>query len=601
MNRSEAVQDGNPTFAFRRGGVLRPIRDGAPRPGRRFAASALAALCLAWSGATLAQPVDYSMVPPLAAPGPFPVACTDVAQDFARLAPGESPEVYWEGQPRDDGTPRFLTDLLLTPSGAFVQPVPIPDDRELFGRYRGGGFTTALLVCYPTRATNIRADYPLPDGRAVPRMQRGGEAPILPDGGGRWPVLLFSHGLGGSPLGSGYLDFIGLFASYGYVVIAPFHGDPRFTQVRLEGLTEVLAAFLNFDKFVAMQAVRPLAAVSAIDAVLAHPHWRDVVDGTRIGGFGTSLGGETMLLLGGAALTTSIGQSSKRVLRESRLKAAVGYVPYFGQSILPAFGRDQRGVDGVTLPFLAIGGTADVVAPLAEIEDAMVRLPATRQIVALGGTEHGLDPRDAPDILTWSVNFLDGQVRGDPTASARFARMQRVGGGGDDSVTLDYSAPSAAGDGERVVIEFRNAALDHYFLTAEPAEAAMLDAGVVVPGWKRTGFEFKAWASASGSVTATCRFFGTPGLGPNSHFYTIDQAECAKVQGNPSWTYEGLAFAAATPQGALCPADRASVTRLYNNGQGGQANHRYVTSRSETAAMQDHGWIVEGPVFCTLP
>ena len=34
-----------------------------------------------------------------------------------------------------------------------------------------------------------------------------------------------------------------------------------------------------------------------------------------------------------------------------------------------------------------------------------------------------------------------------------------------------------------VVVEYRNDALDHYFITAEPAEAAMLDAGVVVPGW----------------------------------------------------------------------------------------------------------------------
>jgi dienelactone hydrolase len=552
-------------------------------------------------GVAIAQPVDYSVVQPLAMPGPHPVACSDVTQDFTRLAPGETPEVYWEGQPRDDGTPRFVTDLLVMPASAYAQPVSIPDDRELFGRYRGGNFTSALLVCYPTSSANTRADYVLPDGRHVPRMQRGGEPPLLPAAAQRWPVLLFSHGVGGSPLGSGYLDFIALFASHGYVVAAPFHGDPRFAQSKLEGLTEVVAAFLSFDKFVAMQAVRPLGVVATLDTLLAHPQWRDSVDAARIGGFGASLGGETMMLVGGAAVTTTIGQSSKRVLLDSRLKAAVGYVPYFGQSILPAFGRDQRGVDGVTLPFLAIGGTADVVAPLAEIEDAMVRLPATRQVVALRGTEHGLDLRDAPDILTWSVTFLDGRIRGDATAGAKFARMRSVAGGGGDTVTLDYSAPSPAGAGERTVVEYRNASLDHFFLTAEPAEAAMLDAGVVVPGWKRTGFEFKAWAAGSGSWTPTCRFFGTPGIGPNSHFYTIDAAECAKVKANPAWTFEELAFAAAKPESALCPADRMVVTRLYNNGKGGQANHRYLTSRSEAAAMTDQGWIVEGPVFCTVP
>ena len=85
-----------------------------------------------------------------------------------------------------------------------------------------------------------------------------------------------------------------------------------------------------------------------------------------------------MMLAGGAALTTTVGQSSKRVLIEPRLKAAVGYVPYFGQSILPAFGRDQRGVDGVALPYLAIAGGADLLAPVAQIEDGMVRLGSTR-------------------------------------------------------------------------------------------------------------------------------------------------------------------------------------------------------------------------------
>jgi hypothetical protein len=44
-----------------------------------------------------------------------------------------------------------------------------------------------------------------------------------------------------------------------------------------------------------------------------------------------------------------------------------------------------------------------------------------------------------------------------------------------------------------------------------------------------------------------------------------------------------------------------TVTRLYNDGKGGQANHRYVTSRSETAEMLAQGWRVEGAVFCTPP
>ena len=557
-------------------------------------------LALTWVATALAAD-PLAVVPPLTGPGPYPVGCSDVGQDFSRLLPDETPEVYWEGQPRDDGSPRYLDDLLLTPGGAYTLPVRIPDDRELYGPYRGGSYPLSSLICYPTRADNPRLDYLLPDGRSVPRMQRAGDAPIFADGVERWPVIAFSHGLGGSPLGSGYLDFIVQFASYGYVVVAPFHGDPRFAKVKLEGVVDVLRSLVEFPRFVAMQAVRPLGLVATLDLALTHPHWRDRVDAGRIGGFGASLGGETMMLAGGAALTTTVGQASKRVLFEPRLKAAVGYVPYFGQSILPAFGRDQRGVDGVALPYLAIAGGADLLAPVAQIEDGVVRLGSTRQLVVLAGTVHGLEPTDAPDIFTWSLVFLDGQVKGDPIARAAAARMAKVAGGNDDRSVFDYSAPSPPTGVQRTVIEYRNDSLDHYFLTADADEAAMLDAGSVVPGWTRTGMAFKASERGAVPGLPACRFFGTPGVGPNSHFYTVDAAECAKVRSNPDWTFEAIAFAVEAAGVGVCPEGRVPVTRLYNDGKGGQANHRYLTSRSEIERMTGERWRIEGPVFCALP
>jgi hypothetical protein len=46
---------------------------------------------------------------------------------------------------------------------------------------------------------------------------------------------------------------------------------------------------------------------------------------------------------------------------------------------------------------------------------------------------------------------------------------------------------AAANEPTATVIEFYNASLNHYFITAYPEEAAMLDQGVIVPGWTRTG------------------------------------------------------------------------------------------------------------------
>jgi len=538
-------------------------------------------------------------VPPVGT-GPYAVACANIAQDYSRLAPGESAQDYWEGSPNGN-QPRYVINLLSDLDHAFYLSVPIHSDPELYGKYAGAAIDVISLVCYPTVADNSRPDYVLPTGTAVPHMQRTGEQPLFPDQASRFPVLLFSHGLSGSPLSGDYLQAIRIFASHGYVVVAPFHGDPRVADIELENFVDAGYALIHYKDFIAMQALRPLELRAVLDAFLSDPAYKDRVDPERIGAFGESIGGESVLLMGGAGLTVSLGQSSKPVLTDPRVKAAVGYVPYFGNALLPAFGRDERGLDGVTLPFLAISGTADTTAPIGPTRAGMERLANSHQLVALQGVQHGFDPAFSDDIFTWSVDFLNGQLSGDPIARAKSARMTNVAGGGDDRLEQDYSAPSPAAADERIAVEYYNASLNHYFFTAEPAEAVMLDAGVIVPGWSRTGFDFKVHPAGDFRGLAACRFFGTPGIGPNSHFFTIDSAECAKVRTDPFWTYEGIAFNADAPVNADCAADRVPVVRMYNNGMGGQANHRYLTSHSAIGDMLGQGWIVEGPVFCALP
>ena len=570
------------------------------RPWPFLLACALVSWALFAGTAGAQVPKDSLAVVPPIMPGGYPVGCSNVAQDFSRLQPGETPDAYWEGEP-DANRPRYVTSLLADPANAFVVSLDIPDDRELYGSFARAQLPTLVLVCYPTGSDNLRADYVLPNGKAIPRMQRGSEPPSFPADRVRYPVLLFSHGLSGSPLSADYLDAVTLLASYGYVVVAPFHGDARIADIQLDNFRDLAYAIAHFSDYTAMQAVRPLALSAALDAVIADPRFAGRIDPNEIGGFGGSLGGESLLLMAGAELTTTIGLSSKPVMKDPRLKAAVGYVPYFGQPILPAFGRDQKGLDAVTMPYLAIGGTLDTTAPLLEIALGMDRLTAARQLVALEGVRHGFDRPSSPDIFTWTLTFLGAYVQDDPLLRVRSARMTEVSGGGTDLLLLDYAAPLPPDADQRLAIEYHNASLDHYFITAEPAEAAMLDAGLLVPGWQRTGFAFKVHAPDSPNGVAACRFFGTPGIGPSSHFFTIDAAECAKVKADPLWTFEGLAFRTEVPNGEDCAVDRVPVIRLYNNGKGGEANHRFLTSHSEILAMVAQGWIREGAVFCALP
>ena len=407
-----------------------PARRGLRRP-LALAASigCLAAGCLAHAAS----------VPPLSVPGPYAVGCSDVAQDAARIAAGASATEYWEGT-----RSRYATDILAEPAATVTLSVPTPDDPTLFGSYRGQPVGYAALVCYPTSAANPRPDYVLPTGRTVPHMQRAGDAPILADAAARYPVLLFSHGYGGSPLSGDYFDAILVLASHGYVVAAPFHGDPRFSDLTSDNLSNLFYLVSHLSDFIAMQALRPLVLSALLDRLLADPAWSAHVDPDKVGAFGASQGGESLLLMAGAGLTSSIGQSYTRVEYDRRLRAAVGYIPYFGQSVFPAFGRDAHGLDGVTLPFLAIGGTADFTAPLAQTMQGLSRLASPRALVTLNGVDHRFDAASAGDIYTWTLTFLDATVRGDLAAYARLATMDSVTGGGDDRLAVPLNGAQSA-------------------------------------------------------------------------------------------------------------------------------------------------------------
>jgi predicted dienelactone hydrolase len=387
------------------------------------------------------------VVPPLPLPGPYPVACSDIAQDFTRVQPGETAQDYWDGTPHDDGSGRYITSLLADPGSTLQVTLAVPSNGNVYGSFAGEKVPYVVIVCYPTTADNPRADYPLPNGVVVPHMQLGTDAPLLADPTAHFPVLLFSHGLAGSPLDSEYLLAIAVPASYGYVVAATFHGDARFSPLQINDLADVVYLLAHLSDVVALQALRPLSLSATLDVLLANPQWRDHVDPNRIGGFGASLGGEALMLMAGAGLTSSAGLSWTQVDNDARLKAAVGYVPYFGQPIFPAFGRDQNGLNGVTLPYLAISGTADTIAPIELTQQGLEHIAGTRELVELVGVTHGFDVPSTNDIFTWTLTFLDAQVRGDALASAQLAQMASVAGGGDDHVVIPYNGSPATNYG----------------------------------------------------------------------------------------------------------------------------------------------------------
>ncbi len=158
--------------------------------------------------------------------------------------------------------------------------------------------------------------------------------------------------------------------------------------------------------------------------------------------------------------------------------------------------------------------------------------------------------------------------------------------------------------------DFPRAPGGQYFYSADAGEQAYVDSGAA-GAFKRTGGGFVA-----GGAKPLCRFYGSVNPGPNSHFYTIDSAECnalkaAQLTPKPSatqqWNYESDGFKATPPVSGQCPVGTVAVFRSYNNAFFGGAknawdsNHRFASRRADVDYLVNrHKWNDEGIQFCAV-
>jgi hypothetical protein len=141
------------------------------------------------------------------------------------------------------------------------------------------------------------------------------------------------------------------------------------------------------------------------------------------------------------------------------------------------------------------------------------------------------------------------------------------------------------------VVEFYNAARDHYFITSLPDEIDALDAGRT-RGWTRTGLQFRAQDTLVNGTNKVCRYY----IPPDSHFFSASAAECAKVHNlYADFIKESDAVMhVAMPHASTgeCKSTDEPVYRLWNRRV--DSNHRYVTSLALRNAMVAQGWVPEG-------
>lgn len=138
-------------------------------------------------------------------------------------------------------------------------------------------------VWYPTGAPSTEARF----GPFIMKV-----APGAPIGAGKHGLVLISHGTRGHPLG--HRDTAIALAKAGWIVAAPEHPGDSWNDSRHSGTG-------------ASWRHRPQQLSAAISRLLEHPDFGQHIDPRRIGAVGHSIGGYSVLTLGG-------GRSDMRVL-----------------------------------------------------------------------------------------------------------------------------------------------------------------------------------------------------------------------------------------------------------------------------------------------
>ncbi|GAB3514196.1 alpha/beta hydrolase family protein [Phytohabitans suffuscus] len=223
---------------------------------------------------------------------------------------------------------------------------------------------------------------PLPTTVWYPAIFAGRDAPVA---AGRFPVVVYSHGLHGLP--AYHAQIISRWVSAGFVVAAPAYPRTRKDTRRFSR-----ADVRN----------QPADAWYVVREVVALPAFAGHLDASRIGAAGHSAGGYTT-----AGLFTA---GHDRRLR--------GGIVIAGAGMAGAFAGPRAAV-------LFVHGTADPTVPIEAARAAYDRVRWPKAFLALPGQDHGayLTPgRPGFDrVLATTLDFLRWTLYDDPAARGRLA------------------------------------------------------------------------------------------------------------------------------------------------------------------------------------
>ena len=196
-------------------------------------------------------------------------------------------------------------------------------------------------------------------------------APNAPAASTKLPLVVFSHGLGGSRLG--YAHFGRHFAQNGFIALHVQH--PGSDRAVWSGGPFAILGNVQAAASEANVIGRAQDVSFALDRLLADQELGPLIDRTEIAVAGHSYGANTAMLLAGAA----VERNGKRVsFADARIRAAIllSAPPFHGEGDQAAALRDVR------VPTLHITGTDDVIRVPGYRSDAADRIGVFRDMPA---------------------------------------------------------------------------------------------------------------------------------------------------------------------------------------------------------------------------
>jgi hypothetical protein len=215
--------------------------------------------------------------------------------------------------------------------------------------------------------------------------------------------------------------------------------------------------------------------------------------------------------------------------------------------------------------------------------------PKTLALQSVGATTSGTV------TLPYAISAAMFPAAGGRPIGTGFTLVGTCSAAGVPNVTFQSGVPAPATPvATAMAIEYYWAARDHYFISADPAEIAALDASAP-GGWARTGQSFGVYAKRTAGDSPVCRYYIPPLYG-DSHLFDASPLVCFQAQTLfPMFVYEtGNAFSVYLPDqtSGACPTGTAPVYRLWNNRS--DTNHRYTTSAALRDQMLAKGYVAEG-------